>query len=256
MNCCNFKANLALSNIRVLIRIGIIYLFFSQSLLSNANESHADYSPDSIATEPVSTVGQHAHKALGWLDWVVIACYVGGVLTLGWYYSRKQSSTGEYFVGSMHMPPWLIGISIYATLLSTISYLAQPGEVIKHGPSFILGALVSIVISYFIVGYGLIPLIMKQRVTSAYELLEGRFRAERKTFGRIYVYRASVGLDVASHLPRDKRAPRDHEPGFRMATFIGNGYWSRRDHLHLFGWVYVPSSSPIVPNSRSCSWVL
>jgi SSS family solute:Na+ symporter len=169
-----FNAHCAHSDFFRFLSIAIVFLLFSPSIFCYANESNVAFSPDDSVTEMVSTVGQLAHQGLAWLDWVVVACYVGGVLTLGWYYSRKQSSTGEYFVGSMHMPPWLIGISIYATLLSTISYLAQPGEVIKHGPSFILGALVSIVLSYFIVGYGLIPLIMKQRVTSAYELLEAQ----------------------------------------------------------------------------------
>lgn len=183
MNFNFFNAKWAQSDFFRTLRFAIVFLLLSQSLFSYANESNFAISQDDSITEKVLTVGQHAHKGLGWLDWVVVACYVCGVLSLGWYYSRKQTSTGEYFVGSMHMPPWLIGISIYATLLSTISYLAQPGEVIKHGPSFILGTLVSIVISYFIVGYGLIPLIMKQRITSAYELLEARLGLSGRLLG-------------------------------------------------------------------------
>lgn len=177
------KANLIQSDFSRSLLFAVVFLFLSHPLFSYANEVNVAISQDDSISENVSIVGQHAHKGLAWLDWAVVACYVGGVLTLGWYYSRKQSSTGEYFVGSMHMPPWLIGISIYATLLSTISYLAQPGEVIKHGPSFILGALVSIVLSYFIVGYGLIPLIMKRRVTSAYELLEARLGLSGRLLG-------------------------------------------------------------------------
>lgn len=183
MNRFYYNANWPQSDFFRSLRFALVFLFLSQPLFSYSNESNVAISQDDSITEKVSTVGQHAHKGLGWLDWVIVACYVGGVLTLGWYYSRKQSSTGEYFVGSTHMPPWLIGVSIYATLLSTISYLAQPGEVIKHGPTYILGALVAIVLSYFIVGYGLIPLIMKRRVTSAYELLEARLGLSGRLLG-------------------------------------------------------------------------
>ncbi len=169
--------------IRWITYLGVVILLASHSLPGKTDVSHEKNIPATDNIEVAITVNAYEHTGLGWLDWVIIAFYVGGVLFLGWSYSRKQSSTGEYFIGSRHMPPWLIGISFYATLLSTISYLAQPGEIIKHGPSFILGGLISIVVAYFIVGYGLIPLIMKHRVTSAYELLEARLGLSGRLLG-------------------------------------------------------------------------
>ena len=64
-----------------------------------------------------------------------------------------------------------VGLSLFATLLSTISYLALPGELISKGP-VILWLVVSIPIAYVVAGYFLIPHFMKLRVTSAYEILE------------------------------------------------------------------------------------
>ena len=93
------------------------------------------------------------------------------MLAIGWYFGRRQSSTEEYFVGNRSMPPLLIGISLFATLFSTISYLSTPGEIIKHGPATLSGVL-AIPISYYLVGYLLVPVYMRNRVTSAYELLE------------------------------------------------------------------------------------
>ena len=71
----------------------------------------------------------------------------------------------------MSVSPALIGISIYATLLSSASYLMIPGEIIKHGP-VILCYLFAIPIAYLIVGYILIPALMRHRVISAYQILE------------------------------------------------------------------------------------
>lgn len=107
------------------------------------------------------------------LDWLIIMVYAAGVIAVGWYYSRKQRSTNEYFIGSRNMNPTLIGISMFATLLSTISYLAFPGETIAKGP-VILASHLALPIAYMIVAYVLLPVYMRQRATSAYELLEAR----------------------------------------------------------------------------------
>lgn len=108
---------------------------------------------------------------LGSLDWAVIALYGVFMLGVGWFYSRRQTTTEEYFLGNRSMGSVVVGISTYATLLSTISYLAMPGEMIKHGP-VVLWGLAALPFTYVIVGYLLIPVITRLRITSAYELLE------------------------------------------------------------------------------------
>ena len=113
----------------------------------------------------MSTPGLH------WLDGIIILIYVGFVLGIGWYYGRQQKETDEYFLGNRGMNSTLIGISIFATLFSTITYLASPGEYIAKGPVIGIGIL-TIPVSYFVVGYLIVPYYMKKRITSAYELLE------------------------------------------------------------------------------------
>jgi len=119
---------------------------------------------------------------LHWIDGLIIAVYACAMLSLGWYYSRRQASTDEYFTGSRAMNPFLIGISLFATLLSTISYLSGPGEIITYGPYMLTGVL-SIPIAYVIVGYLLIPVFMRHRVTSAYELLETKLGLSTRLVG-------------------------------------------------------------------------
>jgi len=122
------------------------------------------------------------HDGLHWIDGLIIAAYACAMIALGWYYSRRQQSTDEYFTGGRAMNPFLIGISLFATLLSTISYLSRPGEIIKYGP-YILSGLLSIPIAYVIVGYLLIPVFMRHRVTSAYELLEIKLGLSTRLIG-------------------------------------------------------------------------
>ncbi len=108
------------------------------------------------------------------LDFLVIALYGGVLLFVGWWTSRKQVSTEEYFVGGRGIHPLIAGISIIATLVSSISYLAAPGEMIKNGPGW-MWQMLHAPISFGVVGYIVIPHLMKHKVTSAYELLEARF---------------------------------------------------------------------------------
>lgn len=112
-----------------------------------------------------------ASRQLSVIDWVIIALYAAATLVMGWYFSGRQKTVQEYFVGSGRMNPVLIGISMFATLLSTISYLSLPGEALGKGPTWMLTTL-AFPLVYLVVAYGLLPVYMRHRVTSAYELLE------------------------------------------------------------------------------------
>jgi len=120
-----------------------------------------------------------------YLDWLVIAAYAVGMLAVGWYYARRTRTTDDYLLGGRNMSPWKVGLSLFATLLSTLTYLALPGEMIKYGP-MVLCQLVSVPFIAIVVGWLLIPLIMRQRVTSAYEILETRLGLSVRMLGSCF----------------------------------------------------------------------
>lgn len=119
---------------------------------------------------------------LVWLDWLIIFVYCASTIYLGWYFSRTQNTMSEYFVGSGAMNPFLIGVSLFATLLSTITYLSIPGEVAGKGPMYIM-TLLALPFVFPMVAYVLLPVYMKTRVTSAYELLETRLGLSIRLLG-------------------------------------------------------------------------
>lgn len=121
------------------------------------------------------------------IDLFMMACYAGLMLFVGWWSSRKKGSSEEYFVGSRGEAPWIVGISMIATMLSTISYIATPGEMIAFGPGMIWGALHG-PFTFIVVAYLIIPRIMRYRVTSGYELLESRFgNTIRRTASLLFI---------------------------------------------------------------------
>lgn len=121
------------------------------------------------------------------LDLLLIALYGTGVLCIGWWYSRRQVSTEEYFVAGRGVRSIVVGLSMMATLLSTISYLTVPGEMLHNGPGLMWG-LLHVPISFVVVGYLIIPRIMRHRITSGYELLEARLgMANRQAASVLFV---------------------------------------------------------------------
>ena len=121
-------------------------------------------------------------NGLHWIDWLIILAYAISTIALGWYYGRRQTSTSEYFVGGGNMNPFFIGVSLFATLLSTISYLSMPGEAAGKGPVTLVGLLAYPVV-FMVVGYLFIPVFMRQRANSAYELLEQRLGLSVRLLG-------------------------------------------------------------------------
>ncbi len=168
--------------------------------LSLGSLAHAQEIPLSPESHP---------SGLHWLDWLVVGAYLTVVLWLGWSSSRKESGTAEYFIAAQrHLNPFLIGISTFATLLSTVSYLSKPGEMVNKGPMMVSAMLIATPIAYFAVAHWIIPSLMKHRVTSAYELLEERLGYPIRALGGIMfillrlvwmgllVYLASVALAI------------------------------------------------------------
>jgi len=136
------------------------------------------------------------------------------VLGVGWYYSRQQTDQKEYFIAAKrHMHPLFLGISLFATLMSTITYLGKPGEVMNKGPFILVGQFIASPIAFFIVGWWVIPRLMKTRVTSAYELLEKQLGVAVRILGAVMfiglriiwmsmlIYLSSLALVIMLGLP-------------------------------------------------------
>jgi solute:Na+ symporter, SSS family len=121
-------------------------------------------------------------RTLETVDWAVMVFYGLGMLAVGWYFSRKNKNSEDYLLGGRKMGTWPIGISLFATLFSVLTYLFQPGEMIKYGPMFWC-YLFAFPMIYVVVGWYLIPAIMKLKILSAYELLEVRFGISVRLLG-------------------------------------------------------------------------
>lgn len=111
---------------------------------------------------------------LRWLDLVVIALYLVGMLLVGLYFARRQTSTEQYFIAKRSIPAWAMGISVFATLISSITFIAYPGNGYAGSwaelvPGFmVIGVLL-------VVGAVLVPFFRRVVRMSAFEYFERRF---------------------------------------------------------------------------------
>ena len=67
-------------------------------------------------------------KSLPLLDLGIITTYLLGMLFVGGYFSRKERDAEQFTSARGTIPGWAIGISIYATFLSSNTFLGVPGK--------------------------------------------------------------------------------------------------------------------------------
>lgn len=119
---------------------------------------------------------------LKFLDFVTVGLYFLVMVVIGLIASGRQSSADVYFLGGRRVHWLLAGISVVATLLSTLTYLSVPGEVIQHGLAMYTQLLAFVMVVPF-VNYIVIPAVMRLPVTSVYDYLERRFSRQTRTLG-------------------------------------------------------------------------
>jgi len=109
-----------------------------------------------------------------WLDLVVIILYMAAVACIGWRCSRQQASTEAYFVAKRSVPHWAMAFSFFATLISSITFIAYPGSSYAGNwnelvPGFmVIGVLL-------LIGLVVIPFFRQAVGMSAYEYFGKRF---------------------------------------------------------------------------------
>jgi len=126
-----------------------------------------------LLTAP-STMFAALSEGLQAFDYLVVVVYMLAVIGIGIYASRQQKGGEDYFVAGRSMPWMAVGLSMVATLLSSITYLGTPGELIEHGLGQSIGHLAA-PFAYAVITFVWLPFFMRMKMTSVYEYLERRY---------------------------------------------------------------------------------
>lgn len=116
------------------------------------------------------------------IDIIIFLIYMGGVTLFGGSFYRKNKTSFAFTLGNSNIPAWVISMSIFATFVSSISYLALPGIAFQANWNAFVFSL-SIPFAAFMALKFFVPLYRQVNSPSAYTYLETRFGP----WARIYV---------------------------------------------------------------------
>jgi len=170
---------------------------------SPSSAQHA--SPEIWSVSVTGTV-----PSFGWQNMAVLTLYLLAVVMVGVYFVFKNRSTEDYFRGGQHIPWWAAACSIYATMLSSLTYVALPALVYRTDWLVYLGIMMILVVAPVAI-YIAMPFFRQIDATSAYEYLSKRFNMPVRLFasalftlfhvGRMGIVMALTALALAAVTP-------------------------------------------------------
>ncbi|MCA9262357.1 MAG: sodium/solute symporter [Planctomycetales bacterium] len=164
-----------------------------------------------VRTPKVYAVSPHAsRRGFGPVNYAVLFLYLLAMVGVGVYFTNKNKSTDDFFRGGKQIPWWAAGCSIFATMLSSLTYTGIPSKAFAQDWVYSLGNLMIPVVAIVAVFVAL-PFYRRLDVTSAYEYLEQRFSRGVRLFGsasftlfhlfRMAVVMSLTGLALAVATP-------------------------------------------------------
>lgn len=140
-------------------------------------------------------------QSIGALNIFVIIIYFGLLVGMGWFFSRRQKSSTDYFKAGGRIPWWAVGLSIFGTALSAITFMAIPAKAYATDWSYMLMNAGIILVAPLII-FLFIPFYRRLNITTAYEYLEQRFNLATRLICSISFILFQVGrMGVVLLLP-------------------------------------------------------
>ncbi len=136
------------------------------------------------------------------IDLIILIVYLGAVLFAGLFFAKKDMKGKEFFKGDGTVPWWVTSVSIFATLLSPISFLSLAGN--SYAGTWLmwfaqLGMLLAIplTIKFFL------PIYSKLDIDTAYHYLELRFESKGlRVLGAVMFIIYQIGrMSIIMYLP-------------------------------------------------------
>lgn len=115
------------------------------------------------------------------IDLIVIAAYLLAMVLVGVYFSRKSKGSEQFTKAGGLIPGWAIGLSIYATFLSSNTFLGVPGKAFGSNWNAFVFSL-SMPLAAWAAAKFFVPFYRSTGEVSAYTHLEHRFGPWARTY--------------------------------------------------------------------------
>ena len=137
----------------------------------------------------------------GWSNLGAIFIYLLILIGIGIYFSFRNQSTEDFFRGGQRVPWWAAGCSIFATMLSSLTFMSIPAKSYATNWLYFLINMTIIALAPFIIYY-ILPFFRRINATSAYQYLELRFNLAVRLFASASYILFQVGrMAIVMYLP-------------------------------------------------------
>lgn len=137
----------------------------------------------------------------GAVDFSVLGLYLAAMLLMGIFFSFRNKNADDFFRGGQRIPWFVAGLSIFATMLSSITFMAIPAKTYATDWVYFLVNMMVVAITPAVILLFL-PFFRKIDATSAYEYLEKRFNRFARLFASASFVLFQIGrMAVVLYLP-------------------------------------------------------
>jgi solute:Na+ symporter, SSS family len=120
-----------------------------------------------------------------WLDWSVLAAYFAATMIIGLYFYRQSRTVDAFTAANRRVPGWAVGLSIFGTYVSSISFLALPGKAFADNWNPFVFSL-SLPIATWAAVRWFLPYYRATGEVSAYSHLEHRFGPWARIYASVF----------------------------------------------------------------------
>ena len=117
-------------------------------------------------------------------DISALLLYLGVMACMGIYFSRRNTTTDEYFLGGRNIPSWALGLSMVGTSISSVTFLAFPAAAFVLDWRMVVPNLMLPLVSVMAIVI-FIPFFRRGKTASAFEYLEDRFGVVVRLYGAV-----------------------------------------------------------------------
>ena len=108
------------------------------------------------------------------IDLIIFFVFTGGIVLFGASFYNRKATADDFTSAGRSLPGWVVGMSIFSTYVSSISYLGYPGKAYDSNWNAFVFSL-SIPVASWVAARWFVPFYRKQTSVSAYSFLEERF---------------------------------------------------------------------------------
>lgn len=139
-------------------------------------------------------------KTLHFIDYGIIVALLLATLSFGFIFAKRQKTSQNYFLAKGKVPAWALGMSLLATLISSVTFLAYPGTGFSSNWILLVQGLMVPVVLVGVIWF-IVPLYRKVIRLSTYEYFEQRFGVFARYYSSIaFVLRQFSGMGTVFYL--------------------------------------------------------